>query len=61
MQRMTQLLWESGSSLIRLLPDACPIRRQLRFRLTFNYFVDTIKYAHMGRNQAQAEHQKSWA
>ena len=33
----------------------------VKFHLVAFYFVDTIKYAHMGRTEAQAEHQKSWA
>jgi hypothetical protein len=33
----------------------------VKFRFSPNYFVDTIKYAHMGRTKAQAEHQESRA
>ena len=33
----------------------------VKFHLAFFYFVDTIKYAHMGRTKAQAEPQESRA
>ena len=36
-------------------------QRSVRFHLAFLYFVDTIKYAHMGRAKAQAEPQESRA
>jgi hypothetical protein len=33
----------------------------LKFHFAALYFVDTIKYAPMGRTKAQAEHQESRA
>ncbi len=38
-----------------------PVNVGVKFRFAPLYFVDTIKYAHMGRTKAQAEHQESQA
>jgi hypothetical protein len=38
-----------------------PVSSNVKFQLAFYYFVDTIKYGHMGRTQAQAEPQESRA
>jgi hypothetical protein len=38
-----------------------PDNVNVKFQLVFEYFVDTIKHAHMGRTKAQAEHQESRA